>query len=275
MLKHIMHSQHRGLVRDASVRSFVARLLRRAQKKIRAVEWVELRKAAASRITGDGQLVVFKTGVLRGEDEEKNWPSDWMNTKLYLSFSSSDTASSTIVVGGWTISCTLLTKSDYKHRSVEAAAAGEGKEEYRETGHPPCELRGLRDGEDRWFLQGRIEYTLPAVMIVNHRSNSHDLTTSGYGQAAVAEEEEVLPVTPSIAIVPLLSVEHIVAKGGVLHDFTRGVDRRLRRGIPLLVPYPAFAIPNNYTELEEDENSLDVETEMEVYINCKLTYEEI
>lgn len=137
MLKEIMHSHHRGMVRDASVNSFCGRLIRRKELDTKVDEWVELRKGAAVRLSSTGELMVLRQGVLMGPGEERPFDDGW----LASSFSAS--ASGSAQCGSWTVSWSV------------------GFEDGTPT--PLTGVRGLGRGQDRELLGGTLTYCLPWV----------------------------------------------------------------------------------------------------------------
>lgn len=134
VLKDIMHSHHRGMVRDASVNSFCARLRRRKELDIRDDEWVELRKAAAVRLNSKGELMVLRQGVLMGPGEERKFEECWLDSKFPVTGPGSATC------GCWTVRWSVIAAEEEAHSS---------------------DLQGWCPGQDRLLLGGALRYSLP------------------------------------------------------------------------------------------------------------------
>ena len=242
-----MHSQQRGLVRDASVKTFIERLERQvAGGESRGVEgWIELRKGAAAKLTLAVELIVFSTGVLFGQEEEVDWSLQWTDTHCTLlrpSVGSPLPSNIELRCGNWIVCC------EYGHVGKRQLSQLRGKK-------PKVAVEGLSDVTDREFLRGRISYTLPLLfertLLVPLCSplaqGSEDSAKAGNGGGGSR-----------------------VLDGGLTRALARGVDPRLRRGVPLLTIL-ADADTSECRELNDNtdiiSSALDEEDILENYFN--------
>lgn len=128
MLKELMHSMSMALIREKAVRNFMKRIGNHVEQL--TVGWLELRKGFHTFLTSNGDLVVFKDGVLMTEadertDSRRNRPTavgDCVDNAAARSLQGmiSDTAGEECTffsqdfsgrLGPWSVSCRVVAKN--------------------------------------------------------------------------------------------------------------------------------------------------------------------
>lgn len=113
MLKTLMHSMGMAMIRDKAVHNFMERLQRSKGKSETASGWLELRKGFHTKLLTNGDLIVFRDGVLH-DDANEYRVAKYKSVTIEHNFSLTVTVETigdnfTLRVGNWFIVVERLT----------------------------------------------------------------------------------------------------------------------------------------------------------------------